>query len=359
MINFSKVFVALCFLLATYSTIRENHLLANGFDEKKKNIVRTPYISSFRNQLILRTYFSRKFTGLSFEDRESSKSINYLPNTSLNFGVGFTYHSFTLNLGLGLPFLNNRDEQGKTLYLDLQTNFHSRKWLINGYVQLYKGMYLQNTAEIFPMYALPFYLRPDILTKVFGISAIRSPNGHKHSIRASLVQDERQKKSAGSLLYGLEFYYVLANSDESPLIPEEISIGPLSSHASFTRTTLIKAGPSVGYVHTFVLSRKFFLMLSLTLNIGLGHHSYSQDKTSVRSHYDVYSGVFTRAAIGYNSDNWFVGVSFVNNTIGISSASDGLNNSANVGNFRFNVAKRIQPSNKLSKIISKVLFFLP
>lgn len=79
-------------------------------------------------------------------------------------------------------------------------------------------MYLENTHELDQEFPAPYYVRPDIYEQIFGLTTLYIFNNKKFSYRSSLVQDERQLRSAGSLLAGAEGYYGLANAD-SALVP--------------------------------------------------------------------------------------------------------------------------------------------
>src|SRR5690606_10145591 len=88
----------------------------------------TSYYISLADHIMTRAYMSRKYTSVRLGAPRGTDDIHYLPNTTLNMGVGATYKSLTLNLAYGFPFLNRRDERGKTKYLDLQSHIYTRKW---------------------------------------------------------------------------------------------------------------------------------------------------------------------------------------------------------------------------------------
>ncbi len=57
--------------------------------------------------------------------------FNIRATTSLNIGIGATYHAFTVNIGIGISKFNPDNEKGNTKYLDLQGHFYARKWNID------------------------------------------------------------------------------------------------------------------------------------------------------------------------------------------------------------------------------------
>ena len=92
--------------------------------------------------LTARAYLSRKYTVLVLIRRNPLTSFKYRSVTSLNIGIGATYHAFTLNIGVGINKFNPNKEKGDTKYLDLQGHFYARKWNIDLLGEFYKGYYL-------------------------------------------------------------------------------------------------------------------------------------------------------------------------------------------------------------------------
>ncbi len=56
------------------------------------------YYQEFPEHVTSRFYFSRKYTSLKIKDRISNQSYHYMPNSTLNLGLGATYRDLTLNL---------------------------------------------------------------------------------------------------------------------------------------------------------------------------------------------------------------------------------------------------------------------
>ena len=94
------------------------------------------------SMLTARAYLSRKYNVLSFDPPPPAQPFQYRATTSLNLGIGATYHAFTLNIGIGITKFNPDKEKGDTQYLDLQGHFYARKWNIDLLGEFYKGFYL-------------------------------------------------------------------------------------------------------------------------------------------------------------------------------------------------------------------------
>ncbi len=319
----------------------------------KHDIFDSVYIETYPELITGRLYLSEKSTNLTLKNNEEFVSLNYLPNTSLNLGVGATVKSFTLNLAYGFRFLNPNEGQGKTRYLDLQSHVYTRKLVFDFFGQFYKGMYLDNTLVLVPEFPKPYFVRPDIYEQIFGLTALYVFNNKKYSYRAALIQNERQLKSAGSFLAGMEAYYGLVKAD-SALVPSFLDHSAFVELQGYERLSFLKIGPSVGYTYTLVVAKKFFAMASLTFNLGLGvNNAYNSNKDNI-SDFQIDLGAFGRFAIGYNDPNWYLGLSIVNNEITTSSDSRILNADYGISNVRLNFVKRFRVGSKLKPYFDKV-----
>lgn len=89
------------------------------------------YIESYPDLITTRLYLSQKSTNLSLEDSQEPSSLDYMPNTTLNLGIGATAKYVTVNLAYGFKLLSPKKGQGKTRYLDLQSHRYTRKFVID------------------------------------------------------------------------------------------------------------------------------------------------------------------------------------------------------------------------------------
>ncbi len=311
------------------------------------------FIQTFPNHITGRLYLSQKYTDLEIEDENRKVSIDYAPNTTLNLGIGVTVKSLSLNLAYGFAFLNPEEGRGKTRYLDLQSHVYTREWVVDLFGQFYSGLYLENTTQLAPNYNEPFYRRRDLNEIIIGGSAFYVVNNREYSFRSALIQNERQLKSAGSLLFGMEAYLGKVSGDSAIapyfMAPEVFGPARYAREISFA-----KIGPSAGYAYTFVYDKKYFLMLSLSLNLSYGVHSSSTPNDIKLTEETIDVGAFARFAIGYNDANWYLGLSSVNNNIAASTEDRSVFAQFGIGNVRLNFARRILPGPKLKKIVSKI-----
>lgn len=182
----------------------------------------TSYYETFPDKLTTRIYLAQKFLKLNIAANSSSnEDLEYKANTHLNLGMGVTYRKLSLNVFYGFRFLNRDDEKGSTKGLDLQLHFYPARWAVDltavfprGYYLAPKGYASNNPDE--------YYLRPDMKISLIGLSAYRVANKEQFSYRAAVTQNEWQKRSAGSFLYGGTAHHGLIQAD-SALVPSRLT----------------------------------------------------------------------------------------------------------------------------------------
>lgn len=302
------------------------------------------FISSFKHQLTGRIYLSNKYTNFKIVDDALNASLDYRPNSTLNLGIGATYGPVTLNIAYGFKFLNPENGQGKTKYLDLQSHFYTSKFAIDIYGQFYKGLYLKN----YDQYITSNYVRSDLSQNLFGFSGVYIKNHKRFSYKAPLLQNEQQLKSAGTLLYGMEFLLGEVYSD-SAFVPSFADTSLFSELRNINRFTFFKLGPGIGYGHTLVLKKKIFVMLSVVLNLGIGTIAEFDAEGHKEVNAQVRGSVNSRAAIGYNSNETYAGLIILNHSIVNGNRNTDVTGEFTIGNIRLVYAKRFSIHNKWMK----------
>ena len=304
----------------------------------------TTYYSTYPNLVTARFYFSKKYTNLRLDGDKNVSSFEYKPNTTLNLGIGATYKSLTLNLAYGFNFLNPTEDKGKTKYLDLQTHLYGRKWRIDFLGQFYKGYYLTPKGLAAPPGA-SYYVRPDLGITLIGLGIYKILNEQKFSYRAAMLQDEWQKKSAGSLLIGAEIYYGITSAD-SAFVPMELEMH--YNQRGIRRLNFIEIGPGIGYAYTFVFRQHLFVTGSITLNIPVSvtsENSYTSKSTQVA----VIPNYMYRFSAGYNGAKRSITFTVVENGINIRGSSSSDKYRYRTGNYRLTYAWRFPPRARLKQ----------
>lgn len=345
------------FIVASAYTVcaQENHvpaveILNEILDVKPK--FDSSYIKSYKYELTGRLYVSQKYTSFYIPSNDGSKHLTFIPNNTFNTGIGFTYRTFTLNLGFGLPGINgNSSQRGKTNSLDCQMHSYGRKGIFDVYFQLYKGYYL-NEGSI-PDYN-GFFSNSQLRAHIIGGSYTHIHNNRKFTLRPGAVQDEKQLKSAGSLLYGFEFVYSKLQNDSDAFV----SLG-LQDYSNYLHVRNLKSynlGPTVGYGYNLIFLKDFFLSAAVQVTVSASHNTtkiVEDESIHLKTKWSCSPNATGRASVGYMKDNWSVSVYFVNQT---TTSRDGFGNSyaMNTGNFRMNFVKRFTPGKKVAKLLKPV-----
>lgn len=316
----------------------------------------TNYYVSYYEEITLRWYSSVKYTGFRILNKDEKQNLLYLSNKNYITGAGVTYSWFTLNIGINYyPLINNDDDvYGFTDYLDLQTHIYLRKFIFDIYAQVYEGNYLANSANVLSDWPEKdtFQLRPDITTWTIGFNAQYIFNWKKFSFKAAYNQNEWQKKSAGSWVVGANaFFYI--NEGDSSLIPQNLKNTDLFNGLDYKKQSVSNFGLSAGYYYTLVLSKHFFISAGLAIGPSLGYtwlDNQNIDKTSF-SNVALNLNAMTRVSLGYNSEQFFAGFSFLQQTFLNRIPSDFIWNNFHTGNariyfvYRFGINKPIKIAN--------------
>jgi hypothetical protein len=311
----------------------------------------TTYYVTYRSMLTARGYLSRKYNVLSFDPPQPTPDYQYRATTSLNLGIGATYHAFTLNIAFGITKFNPNSVKGNTKYLDLQGHFFARKWNIDLLGEFYKGYYLTPQGLAAPP-KTEYYLRPDMGLSLIGIAFYRTMNQQKFSYQAGLLQNEWQKKSAGSLLYGGEIYYGAIYGD-STLTPTEID--PQVAALGYDKFHFFSIGPGIGYAYTFVYKEHFFILGSASINLPFRYSTeISPDLNVQASHLSFRPNYILHAGAGYNGSKWSLSVLWVDTELFMKGAGTAYNYTIGVGNYRLIYAKRFNLDRNVKKILAPI-----
>jgi Domain of unknown function (DUF4421) len=327
-------------------------ILHSGLQAQKYKVDHdSSYYVTYRSMLTARGYLSRKYNVLSFNPPDPASSFKYRATTSLNLGIGATYHAFTLNIGIGISKFNPNSEKGNTKYLDLQGHFYARRWNIDLLGEFFKGYYLTPQGLAAPP-DKPYYLRPDIGLSLIGFAFYRTRNEKKFSYQAGLLQNEWQKKSAGSLLYGGEIYYGAIYGDSS-LTPSLVD--PVISREGINKFHFFSFGPGVGYAYTFVYKEHFFILGSATINLPFRYSNEISTAHDFRaSHFEFRPNYIIHAGGGYNGSKWSLSLLWVDTQLFMKGAETDYTYSAIVGNYRLIYARRFTLDPKVKKILKPI-----
>jgi len=243
------IIILLCSLLISF--------FANGQKPRDHDTV---YFVTYPGTIIGRFYFSKKYTSMILPAANDEPDLEYKPNTRLTMGIGATYNNLTLNLSYGFSFLNHDDEKGKTKSIDLQAYFFPRKWALSILAIRHKGLYLE-PKDYAADEPVSYYYRPDMQQLFVGFSCYRMLNSQRFSYNGAMMQNEWQKKSAGSLILGGLIYNGQIKGDSS-LIPKQVE-NSFPQAAGVNNINFFAVGVGGGYAYTLVIAKHFYITGSL------------------------------------------------------------------------------------------------
>jgi len=306
----------------------------------------TNYVVAYKDELTARLYVSRKQNGYSLSSRLLSPWMKYRTNDNLLLGVGYTYSFLTLNLAVKLPFINRDDYvYGSSRYMDFNVHTIFRSYIIDFYLQWSKGYFLSNPEKVNPGWDLEagYPIRGDLRTHLFGINVQHLFNSSRYSYKAAFLQNEFQKRSAGSPIAGAEAYYMLGMSDSATVGGNIPPSGFLDDHP-FNQVDIANVGVNGGYAYTFVWNERLYLSLSTIFGIsgGINQVHYTASSLTYRSGLTAGITNSTRISLGVNSNKYYVGLSY--RYFGLSNLSPGYADwfTYSTGNIRINLVRRFQ-----------------
>ena len=333
-------FFPILFALTLLSQVAYGQL----FDESTRLKYDTSYIKVYKDELTSRIYLSRKQNGVSISEKLLNPDLRYKTNDNLLIGLGYTYSFLNINLAVKMPFVNDDNEQyGESKYLDLsiQTNF--RAYMIDLYLQWNRGYYLSNPQDFQAMslHGAPVPLRGDMRTTLIGTKVQYLFNSRRYSYKASFLQNEFQKRSAGTPIVGVEAYWMLCMADTA-LSPFTNLGYTYVSQEAYNQMDLYSIGVNGGYAYTFVWNEILYISMASTIGLGGGYHmvhnTWDYNTISDGIRFGVTNN--TKISVGFNSHKYFVGLSYERAAVG---QLMGPNKDWVVywtGNIRFNVVKR-------------------
>lgn len=299
------------------------------------------YYKGYEGFFTGRFYSGNKYLGVNMIpiDDARSQNIRFRPNTNITLGVGATYKWLTINIAYGFDFINRvRERRGETRYIDLQTHLYGRRNIIDLYGQFYRGYYAFEPQ-------LPqggFKIKQDMRIHKAGLLYEHIANWKRFSLRASVLQSERQLKSAGSLLYGGSAFYTLIRSDSGLIFDHPALVG----YPNIYRLRNFSIGPSLGYGYTLVLFKNFFLTITGSAQPKLNITDYREDN-STKSRVTVRPGFMARSAFGYSHNRWTIAGFWIND--GVLTASNEYRFNFNTGMLRLAFTYRFIAGPKLQK----------
>lgn len=273
-----------------------------------KDSVRGRYIKRFPDYFFIWPVIKQRSTTFDIENSPGkSEKLSYKPNG--NVGLGWGLYIFEIGFEITFSFQPEANSQyrfGHSRVNDLQINLLSKHWGLDVFTQNYNGFYRTDKNISVPS-NLPYPQRPDISTWNTGVNGIYVFNKNKYSLRAAYNFSEKQIRSGGSfLLTGTVNTFSLRADSAVYGTKYEPKFGASTDFSKLDYTT-VSIAP--GYAYTLVYKSLF---VNGSLSIGPANHwVWYQSAAGAKTDITLNSFVDFRASIGYNSERFFTGVSYV------------------------------------------------
>ena len=249
--------------------------------------VDSSYVSLSDDLWTLRLFAAVKYQ--SFSLKNNSGRVFYRPTEPVSGGIGASYKSLVLDLGIRLS--NDGSQR-----FDLQTSALYKSYFINLNIQNYRGF-----EETDPEQTNNF--RADIRTLTVNLDVMYLPNHRQISFRSIQSGMDRQKVGSGSILFGGFIGYHRMQADSS--------IIPAYSQDSFTEDYALEnlvvrtLGVSAGYLHIHPLTNVMFVAGSISPGFGLQWGSTETLETSTNLPGGLFSKVAFTVGTGFNWSKFY------------------------------------------------------
>jgi len=276
-------------------------------------IPKNPYYEDYSQKFALFLYSKIKYNRFSVTNLAQKKTLFYSPNEQMNMGFGFHYKFLGIGIALNFGFINHDNKDyGKTRRLDLQTNIYMKKFVVDFYLQYYKGFYIQNPEDVFSEWNSEqrSYIRPDISSFDVGIGGMYVFNHERFSYKSAFLQTAIQKKSAGSFLLGGQIFFQGVVGD-STFFPQQSFFGDLPKAKGHSATYI---GVLTAYAYNFIILKHYFFSVSMMGSIHLGATYTLMESGNEYTNILPVLHLQPRVALGMNRPKWYAGMSFVKDT---------------------------------------------
>jgi hypothetical protein len=272
------------------------------------SLARKDYIDDYADLLAIRIYTNTKWNTLDIIRERQILTLK--PNSPTSLGVGFNYRDYGLAVAFGLPkSKDSRRKYGDTRRLDLQVNKIGDKIGLDGFAQFYRGYFNANPDDFLDWQKEEFPQLSDMRVVSIGLNGFYIFNSDRFSYKAAFIRNQVQLKSAGSFTVGIFGHYDLSVT-ENGFIPEEFP-DSISNNFDLRSFSTLALGVTFGYLHTWVISKYFFVSTGITPGFG----NQRIELKTIAGEKSVQNApaaqLAARAAIGYESRYLYAGLSGV------------------------------------------------
>ncbi len=259
------------------------------------------YRVNYFEKMIFQVEINSEFDNFYIQNLSYSRNRerSFVPNDVIKTKFSFDYKFLGLNFSISPNFLqsNNDPRRGETKTLDFSFKFFYTDRLRQEVTyKTIKGFYLEDlkTAE-------PLEIFNDLQIKTIGGKTFFILNKN-FSFRSFESMTERQIKSNGSLIPSISYYF--NNLETNQNTGKNINLKNIRSFDTYFQ---------FGYMHNFVLHKKWFATIGIHPGIGLNKsttfftNSKNEDFTKTSS-YNINYNLDANIALGYNNKKFFTGI---------------------------------------------------
>lgn len=314
------------------------------------------YIENHTYGFMLRLYAIDKFSDLKYS-LDDYPSFRISPNRRTNVGFGFNYLWLGLNFAFNLPLINNDDlKYGETARMDAQMYIYGRKNILDFYLTYYKGFYLENPQDYVPEWdsESPYPNFPNMKQLTLGGAYTYIFNSERFSYKAAFIQNDIQKRSAGSFLLGSVLSYYHMKSDKATIIASGYDtlfpdLPIFNDTLLFKRFEYYSVGIRAGYAYSFVVKKYFFASLSAEPSLSFGATVERQKDNDLERSSKLVTGFMGRFAVGYNGPSYFAVFSYLFDSEDLADRDIAINYA--LGYWRVSVGVRLNWFQKKCRVV--------
>ncbi len=271
----------------------------------------TTYVMRFPGRLGVALYQSKPRYEIRIRNKQTDpgavNELDYQTQANYITGIGLHYDKITLFAGIKTPGESN-ELKGKTRSSQFAIAFTGVKLRIEASARYYTGFYENNSPFNIPSFTdtSEYYQNSEMKTSTLKLKLFYFFNFKKRfTYGAAYINNTRQLKSAGSLLFTTNLYHFGVKND-GPLVPPYLAhiFEPYDS-IDHVKVTGLSAG--IGYTHTFIIFKRLFLNLLFAVGIENQTLILSENDVNLFKHKrTVFSSYDFRSSIGYNSNRFYI-----------------------------------------------------
>jgi hypothetical protein len=304
------------FLLITIFTIylvygQNSDSIVISSTTKNKPKEDTNFIQSYKKYFTIGAFSATPENEIEFTSHKKFTSTATTLKANLANTLGFTlgYRNIYLAVGFKTPFsLASKSQFGQTSYDALSLKVQNPRYLLSFDYRGIQGYY--NAFPITENNQSIYIQRGDIGTQQYILSGIFNLNWKKFSYLASLIHTERQLKSKVGLLLKSSLSYNSITSDSTLVKNTELISKVKTVYDVATMNYLsTKIGPGIGL--NLILFKRIYLssMAFYCFDI-VGYQYFTHTGTEIISSASVTGFAEARAALGYQSRRFYMGLKF-------------------------------------------------